>query len=61
MIKIKQIASSLGRKKSQRSSLIGLGLNKIGKTKILKNTSAIRGMISKVEHLVKVEEITKGN
>lgn len=55
-IKITQIASPIGRPKSQRAILIGLGLNKMGKTSVLEDTPSIRGMIRKVPHLVKVEE-----
>lgn len=55
-IKVTQIASPIGRPKSQRAILIGLGLNKMGKTSVLEDTPSIRGMIRKVPHLVKVEE-----
>lgn len=55
-IKIVQIASSIGRPQTQRKTLIGLGLSKIGTEKILLDNQSIRGMISKVKHLVKVEE-----
>ena len=49
-----QKKSPIGRKSYQRKTLIGLGLNKIGRTKELEDTSAIRGMIAKVKHLVEV-------
>ena len=49
---VKQIKSPIGRKSYQKQTLIGLGLNKIGRTKELEDTPAIRGMINKVKHLV---------
>jgi len=53
-VTIQQTGSPIGRKKYQRSTLIGLGLNKIGRTKTLEDTPSVRGMINKVSHLVKV-------
>ncbi len=55
-IKVTQIASPIGKPKDQRATLIGLGLNKMNRTSVLEDTPAIRGMIKKVSHLVKVEE-----
>lgn len=55
-IKITQTGSPIGRPKDQRATLVGLGLNKMWKTSELEDTPAIRGMIRKVAHLVKVEE-----
>ncbi len=55
-IKVTQTVSSIGRRKDQRATLIGLGLNKLHKTAVLEDTPSIRGMIRKVAHLVKVEE-----
>ena len=55
-LKITQIRSPIGRTKDQRGTLVGLGLNKMHKTRELENTSAVRGMINKVKHLVRVEE-----
>lgn len=55
-IKVVQIASPIGRPKDQRATLIGLGLNKMGKVSVLEDTPSVRGMIKKVAHLVKVEE-----
>ncbi len=55
-IKVTQIKSPIGRPADQRATLIGLGLNKMYKTAELEDTSAVRGMIKKVAHLVKVEE-----
>lgn len=53
---VTQIGSPIGRQKDQRQTLIGLGLNKMHRTKELEDTPAVRGMIFKVKHLVKVEE-----
>lgn len=55
-IKVTQTGSPIGRPEAQRATLIGLGLNKMGKTVELEDTPSIRGMIRKVPHLVKVEE-----
>ncbi len=56
-IKITQIGSPIGRPNNQRETLIGLGLNKMNKTRELQDTSAIRGMVNKVSHLVRVEDL----
>lgn len=56
-IKVTQIGSPIGRKYDQRQTLIGLGLNKMHKERLLENTPSIRGMVEKVKHLVKVENI----
>jgi large subunit ribosomal protein L30 len=56
MIKVKQIGSPLRRHHSQRETLVGLGLNKIGRVAEVPDTSASRGMILKVHHLVEVIE-----
>ena len=53
-VTVKQIASHIGRVKSQQGTLVGLGLNKMNKTRTLEDTPAVRGMIEKVKHLVKV-------
>ena len=53
-IKIQQIGSPIRREASQRETLIGLGLNKIGRTKDVPNTPQTRGMIAKVRHLLRV-------
>ena len=54
-IKVVQIRSAIGREGSQRKTLIGLGLNKIGRVRELEDTPAVRGMINKVKHLVRLE------
>lgn len=55
-IKVTQIASPIGKPKDQRATLVGLGLNKLNKVSVLEDTPSVRGMIKKVQHLVKVEE-----
>ena len=55
-IKVTQIASPIGKPKDQRATLIGLGLNKLNKVSVLEDTPSVRGMIRKVQHLIKVEE-----
>jgi large subunit ribosomal protein L30 len=55
-IKVKQTGSASRRHHSQRETLIGLGLNKIGRVAEVPDTSASRGMILKVHHLVEVIE-----
>jgi len=54
-IKITQIGSPIGRRKGQRQTLIGLGLNKMNRTRTIKDSPSVRGMINKVQHLVRVE------
>ena len=54
-IRVTQTGSPIGRPKDQRATLIGLGLNKMHRTRDLQDTPAIRGMINKVRHLVQVE------
>ena len=53
-IKIEQTGSAIRRHHSQLSTLIGLKLNKIGRTSELPDTPEVRGMIAKVQHLVRV-------
>lgn len=55
-IKVTQIASPIARESYQRETLIGLGLNKINRSRVLEDTPAVRGMITRVHHLVRVEE-----
>jgi len=54
-IKITQVGSPIRREASQRATLIGLGLNKMHKTRELEDSPEVRGMIRKVQHMVKVE------
>ena len=53
-IKIKLIKSGIGRKADQKKTLIGLGLNRVGKIRELEDTLSVRGMVNKVSHLVKI-------
>jgi large subunit ribosomal protein L30 len=53
-----QTSSPIGREASQRQTLVGLGLNKIGRKRELEDTPSVRGMINKVKHLVRVEEVS---
>jgi large subunit ribosomal protein L30 len=56
-IRITQMKSGNGQKPGQQATLIGLGLNKISKSVELMATPEVRGMVSKVAHLLKVEEL----
>lgn len=55
-IRVTQTGSPIGRPEDQRATLVGLGLNKMHRTRELEDTPAVRGMIDKVKHLVRVEE-----
>jgi large subunit ribosomal protein L30 len=55
-VKVTQLGSPIGRKPGQKETLIGLGLNKRHRTRELEDTPAVRGMIRKVAHLVRVED-----
>ena len=55
-VKVTQIGSPIGRVAAQRDTLKGLGLNKLHRTRELEDTPAVRGMIRKVRHLVRVED-----
>ncbi|MBV9250300.1 MAG: 50S ribosomal protein L30 [Acetobacteraceae bacterium] len=57
-VRVTQMGSPAGRKPGQKETLIGLGLNRIRRTRDLEDTPAVRGMIRKVAHLVKVEELS---
>lgn len=54
-LKVTQIGSPIGRIDAQKATLIGLGLNKRHRSKVLEDTPAVRGMIERVKHLVVVE------
>ena len=54
-VTVTQMKSPIGRKPGQRETLVGLGLNKMHKTRTLEDTPAVRGMIDKVKHLIRVE------
>ena len=53
-IKVQQIGSAMRRQHTQRETLVGLGLNKIGRSRDLPDNPMTRGMIEKVKHLVRI-------
>ncbi len=55
-VRVTQVGSPIGRPADQRATLVGLGLNKMHRTSELTDTPAVRGMINKVRHLVRVED-----
>ncbi|MHC5653061.1 50S ribosomal protein L30 [Stappia sp.] len=55
-VTVEQVGSPIRRPKDQRATLIGLGLNKMHRRSTLKDTPEVRGMIRKVQHLVRVVE-----
>jgi large subunit ribosomal protein L30 len=55
-ITVVQTASPIRRKKDQRATLSGLGLNRIGRESTLEDTPSVRGMIAKVAHMVEIKE-----
>jgi large subunit ribosomal protein L30 len=55
-IRITQVGSPIRRNKTQRANLVGLGLDKMGRTIEAEGTPEVRGQVRKVQHLVKVEE-----
>jgi large subunit ribosomal protein L30 len=55
-IRITQTGSPIGRTDDQRATLIGLGLNKRHRSRVLVDSPAVRGMINKVRHMVRIDE-----
>lgn len=55
-IKVRQTGSPIRRKPDQRQTLVGLGLNKMGRVRELEDTPSVRGMINKVSHMVEIVE-----
>jgi large subunit ribosomal protein L30 len=55
-VTVTQIGSPIGRRSEQEATLKGLGLNKLRRSRTLEDTPAVRGMITKVRHLLQVEE-----
>jgi large subunit ribosomal protein L30 len=53
-VTVRQTASPIRRKSDQRATLVGLGLNRVGRVSTLKDTPSVRGMIAKVAHMVAV-------
>ena len=55
-IVVKQVGSPIRRPAKQRQTLIGLGLNKMHKTRELEDTPSVRGMVDKISHMVEIIE-----
>ena len=55
-VTVRQTGSPIRRKSDQRATLVGLGLNRLGRTSTLEDNPSVRGMIAKVHHLVEVVE-----
>ncbi|MFZ5608399.1 MAG: 50S ribosomal protein L30 [Pseudomonadota bacterium] len=55
-LRVTQTGSPIRRAADQRATLIGLGLNKMHRSRELEDTPAVRGMIAKVHHLVRIED-----
>jgi large subunit ribosomal protein L30 len=56
-VTVRQTGSPIRRKKDQRATLVGLGLNRPGRVSTLEDTPSVRGMIAKVAHMVEVVEV----
>jgi large subunit ribosomal protein L30 len=56
-VKVTQTGSGIGRKSGQKATLVGLGLGKMHRTRVLEDTPSVRGMINKISHLVRVEGV----
>jgi large subunit ribosomal protein L30 len=56
-LKVTQTTGSIARRWDQEATLIGLGLNKRHRSRVLEDTACVRGMINKVRHLVVVEKV----
>jgi large subunit ribosomal protein L30 len=55
-LKVRQTRSPIRRPADQRATLVGLGLYKIGRERVLEDTPSVRGMIAKVSHMVEIVE-----
>ncbi len=55
-LRVTQVKSPAGRPQDQHATLKGLGLYKMNRSRVLEDTPAVRGMINKVQHLIKVED-----
>jgi len=53
-IVVKQVGSPIRRPEKQRATLVGLGLNKMHKSRVLEDTPSVRGMVNSISHLVKI-------
>jgi large subunit ribosomal protein L30 len=56
-LKVTLRRSTIGQNDKQHATVVGLGLRRIGGSRVLENTPAVRGMVKKVMHLVEVEEL----
>lgn len=56
-VKVTLVKSKFGRKKGHLETVVGLGLRRIGHSKVLEDTPCVRGMIHKIDYLLKVEEV----
>ncbi len=56
-IKITQVRSAIGRNKKQKATLVALGIKKMNGSVVQDNSNVILGMVNRVSHLVKVEEV----
>ena len=56
-LRVTQTGSPILRPKDQRRTLVGLGLNRTGRSRVLEDTPSVRGMVAKVRHMVRLEEI----
>ena len=54
-IKVTLVKSSIGNRKNQKENLKGLGLSRINSSRTLENTPSVRGMLRKVQHLIRIE------
>ncbi|MEQ8370072.1 MAG: 50S ribosomal protein L30 [Alphaproteobacteria bacterium] len=59
-LRVTQTGSPIRRRADQRQTLIGLGLNRMNRSRVLEDTPAVRGMVRKVAHLLRVEEPAQG-
>lgn len=57
-LKVTLLKSSIGQNDRIRSTIKGLGLRRIGRSRVVENTPAVRGMVKKIMHLISVEEIS---
>jgi large subunit ribosomal protein L30 len=58
-VKVTQVKSPIGRRHDQRETLIGLGLNKLHRSRIVDDNPSTRGRIDKVKHLLRVEPVVE--
>ena len=56
-LKVTLVKSSIGNRKNQKENLKGLGLSRINSSSTLENTPSVRGMLRKVQHLIRIETI----